>query len=123
MIRLLIIAIVTSTLFGCAVRPPMYSWGEYESSLYASYKDPSKVEALQVTLESQIAESERLKQKVPPGMYAELGTLYLQSGKTDTAIAYYSKERNAWPESRGMMDALIKSLELRKNPPAEQAAK
>lgn len=82
--------------------------------LYATYKDPAQAEAFRIGLEALIIETEQNKQKVPPGIYAELGTLYLNEGASDKAIAQYTKERNAWPESRGMMDQLIKTLERRK---------
>lgn len=91
--------------------------------LYASYKDPTQVNELRIELETQIAASEQSKQKVPPGLYAELGTLYLQGGETNAAIKLYNKERNAWPESRGMMDALIKGLERRKKPDEVELSK
>ena len=44
---------------------------------------------------------------VAPGLYAELGTLYLQGGDNARAIVFYTKERDAWPESRTLMDGLI----------------
>ena len=46
-------------------------------------------------------------------MYAELGTLYLQEGLTDKAKTYYAKERDAWAESKTLMDMLIKNLDSR----------
>ena len=50
---------------------------------------------------------------IPPGMYAELGTLYLQEGLTDKARIYYAKERDTWAESKTLMDLLIKNLDSR----------
>jgi len=108
---------------GCAVQQPMYSWGKYDQMLYASYKDPAQTDQLRVGLETLIGESEQRKQKVPPGLYAELGTLYLQGGDTNKAIAQYAKERDAWPQSRGMIDGLIKGLERRQKPAESEAAK
>ena len=46
----------------------------------------------------------------PPGLYAELGTLYLEAGDTQTAIDYYQKEQDAWPESQHLMTSLITTL-------------
>ena len=121
--RFFIVALASIVMAGCAVQQPMYSWGNYDHLLYASYKDPAKANELRVELETQIAAAEQHKQKVPPGLYAELGTLYLQGGDTNTAVEFYKKERNAWPESRGMMDALIKGLERRQKPAEGEAAK
>lgn len=105
--------VVAVLVAGCAT-PPMYSWGRYDSMLYASYKDPASLAEFRAGLETLIAETEERRQKVPPGIYAELGTLYLQSGDTDKAISLYTKEKAAWPESSGMMNALIANLERRK---------
>jgi len=51
------------------------------------------------------------RQKVAPGLYAELGTLYLQAGESAKAKSYYTKERDAWPESRGLMTAMIENID------------
>ena len=87
--------------------------------LFRSYKDPTKMEALRLKLEAHIAEMEKSAQKVAPGLYAELGTLYLQAGLSDKAIAMYSRERDTWPESKGLMAAMIQNLERRQQARAE----
>lgn len=99
-------------LTGCA-SPGLYQWGGYDQALYAGYKDTTKMEALRFKLESHLGEMEKSKQKVAPGLYAELGTLYLQAGATDKAVGYYSKERDAWPESQILMTSMIQNLERR----------
>ena len=124
MFRLIVAGLISLVLAGCVTRQqPLYSWGSYEPMLYASYKDPAKADEMRVSLESQIGEAEKRSQKVPPGLYAELGTLYLQAGDNDRAIGLYNKERNTWPESRGMMDAMIKNLERRQVQPVQGSAK
>lgn len=103
---------VLMVLAGCA-KPGLYQWGGYEHKLYSSYKDPAQTEALRISLEKHIAAMEGSKQKVAPGLYAELGTLYLQSGASEKAIAQYTKELDAWPESRPLMTALIQNIQRR----------
>ena len=98
----------TLLMSGCAA-PGLYQWGNYNMLLYQSYKSPEKVEALRQGLEVHVAKMEASALKVAPGLYAEIGTLYLQSGDGDKAISYYNKERNVWPESRALMDALIRT--------------
>ncbi len=112
MLRLLLILPIVMALGGCAT-PTLYQWGGYEEALYAGYKDPTKMEALRLKLEAHIAEMEKSAQKVAPGLYAELGTLYLQAGSSDKAVAMYSRERDTWPESRGLMNMMIQNLERR----------
>jgi len=108
----LLIVFLLLGLTGCA-QTGLYKWGGYEQGLYSSYKDPTKIEGLRTALESHIKEMETTNQKVAPGLYAELGTLYLQSGLSEKAIAMYTKERDTWPESKGLMTAMIKNLERR----------
>lgn len=100
-------------LTGCANRSSLYQWGGYDAMLYQSYKDPEKVIALRTGLELHITQMELSKQKIAPGLYAELGTIYLQAGDSNKAVAMYAKERDAWPESRGLMDTLINNVAKR----------
>lgn len=109
--RYLLIVLVALVLGGCATTSSLYQWGGYESKLYAGYKDQTKMEELKVGLETHIAAMDKSGQKVAPGLFAELGTLYLQSGDSVKARGLYAREREAWPESKGLMDAMIKNLE------------
>lgn len=106
-------------LAGCANRTSMYQWGNYDAMLYQSYKSPEKVLEFRQGLELHITKMEQMQQKVAPGLYAELGTMYMQAGDSAKAATMYTKERDAWPESRGLMEALIKNLERRANAKAE----
>ena len=101
-------------LTGCAA-PGLYQWGGYDQSLYAGYKDVTKMEALRIKLEAHVGEMEKSNARVAPGLYAELGTLYLKAGATQKSIDFYTKERNAWPESRVLMTSLIQNLERRQS--------
>lgn len=109
--RNLSMALAALVLGGCVTTNSLYQWGGYESKLYAGYKDQTKMEELKVGLEAHISAMDKSGQKVAPGLYAELGTLYLQAGNSVTARGMYSRERDAWPESKGLMDAMIKNLE------------
>lgn len=118
MVRVFFVLPIALAFGGCAT-PSLYQWGGYEEALYAGYKDTTKMEALRLKLEAHIAEMEKSAQKVAPGLYAELGTLYLQAGSVDKAIAMYSRERGTWPESEGLMTAMIRNLERRQQNRAE----
>lgn len=100
----------TALLSGCATNA-LYQWGGYDDQLYAVYKDPSKAQAMRTRLEAHIQKTEQEGSRVAPGLYAELGTLYLQAGDRARAIAAYQKERKAWPESTQLMSAMIQNLE------------
>lgn len=106
------IALAAVVLGGC-VAQPVYQWGDYEDKLYAGYKDQTKMEELKLDLEKHIANMDASSQKVAPGLFAELGTLYLQSGDAEKAKVLYVRERNTWPESKTLMNALIQNLDRR----------
>lgn len=103
-ISLMLFAVALS---GCAAKGGLYDWGGYDGMLYGSYKDPTTVGANIQKLEAHIQKLEQSRKKVPPGLYADLGTLQLQAGDKDKARANFVHERDAWPESAGLMDALI----------------
>lgn len=111
MSRTVLFMLFVISVTGCATDSGLYQWGGYENDLYAAYKDTTQVEKLRVNLEAHTMLMEKNGQRVAPGLYAELGTLYLQSGAPDKAIIMYKKERDVWPESKGLMTALIQNLE------------
>ena len=108
--KLLSIALFSLAVTGCAHQPSIYQWGGYDAMLYRSYKNPEKAAELRDGLELHITKMEQSKQKVAPGLYAELGTMYLQGGDSVKAVSMYTKERDAWPESKGLMEALIANV-------------
>ena len=111
----LVMALSCAVVLSACATQRQYQWGDYEQSLYEGYKDSSKMEALMQSLEANIGQLEKSNQKIPPGLYAELGTIYLQAGSQDQAIAMYGRDRDLWPESKGLMNALIQNLERIKN--------
>ena len=108
--RALLALALSALVVGCAA-PRLYDWGGYDQALYSGYKDATKMGELRVKLQAHVTAMEAAKQKVAPGLYAELGTLYLQAGSTSKAIEYYGDERRAWPESKQLMTSLITNLE------------
>ncbi len=104
-----ILCVTLLLLSGCATR--MYEWNNYDMRLYQYYKDPASAEAFRIEMEAHLKDLEARNQRPAPGLYAELGTLYLQSGDKISAASYYGKERDAWPESRYLMDTLLTTLE------------
>ena len=50
--------------------------------------------------------------RVAPGMYANLGYIYLKGGNTSKAIESFNKEKAIYPESAHFMDRMIKKIEV-----------
>ncbi len=113
MTRILLATALILVLPGCATHQH-YDWNNYDASLYRYYKDPTSAEAFRTTMEVHLRSLEEKKLRPAPGLYAELGTLYLERGDRDTAASYYRKERDAWPESRHLMDTMLSNLDKMK---------
>ena len=108
---ILVAAVLLVVLPGCAGTAGQYDWNQYDAGLYRYYKDPSSAEGFRTSMETHLKALEAKGLRPAPGLYAELGTLYLESGDRRTAVAYYRKERDAWPESRHLMDAMLTTLQ------------
>ena len=112
----LLAPIMAIALCGCATHTQRYTWGSYDPSLYAYYKDPAKEAALEQALAASISAADSHQGQVPPGIYAEYGYLQLQQGKNSIAVEFFNKEKAQWPESAVFMDRMIKVAST--SPPA-----
>jgi hypothetical protein len=97
-------------LIGCASQKQYY-WGDYSNTLYAYRKNANDENLLKhkATLEKIIQESADRNLRVPPGVYAELGYIYLRQNNKDTAIKYFDLEAKTYPESKLFMERLTQS--------------
>lgn len=111
--KLLTVAAVLA-LTGCATNTAMYEWGGYDALLYQSYKKPAELPKNMQTLATHIAMLEKGGKRVAPGLHADLGTMQLQAGDKAGALSNFRRERELWPESAVLMDAMIKTLENNK---------
>lgn len=104
---------VTLCLLSSGCVSTQHDWGEYSTELYQYYQSPDAEQRLEFQEElTRVFERAESKGLVPaPGLYAEYGTLMMESENYTTAVEYYRKEKAAWPESSKLMDALISSLE------------
>ena len=98
----------------------LYSWGSYESQVYAYLKGESR--------EAQIGALERDREKteagayaIPPGFYAQLGLLYAEAGDGAMAASCFQAEKAHFPEAAVYMDFLLRGLSSRKMRDADAA--
>jgi hypothetical protein len=105
-------AVVALAATGCAPQS-MYHWRGYDDGLYRHYKNPQDREQWVETLKTVILEAEEGGRRVPPGVYAEYGYALYEEGAFPQAIAYFEKERAKWPESRLLMEKMIRNAERR----------
>jgi len=110
-VRAIALVVVAAALLatGCASgKRPMYDWGSYEASLYHYYKDPTKIDAYAEALADAVAKGQR-DDRVPPGLYAEYGYVLMSLGRADEARTYFELEEKTWPESKHLMDIMLRN--------------
>lgn len=93
-------------LLGCSTTNTLYDWGDYEKGLYGRYVAENQELAEAYLLEN-IRHAEQGNLKVPPGVYADYGFALFKRGDANGAIAYFEKEKRAFPEATALMDKLI----------------
>ena len=103
----------TAAVAGCATPRTLYTWGNYEELIYASYVTPGKLapESQVEILEKDYQQSRAANKRMPPGWHAHLGYLYYQLGKPDEARRELSTEKAEFPESGIFMDRLLANLQ------------
>ena len=112
------IALMTAfalAISGCVGQPkPLYNYADYSDKYYASKVNTGEEStlALQASMQEAIENAAKSRSgRVAPGMYANLGYLYLKSGKTKEAIALFKQEKELYPESAHFMDKMIQKVE------------
>lgn len=113
--RALLVVLLAAVFAGCAPqKASMYYFGKTDATLYATKKNPTEENflKLQQSLEDVITQSQQRGLKVPPGIHAHLGYLYLLEKKTDQATASFSEERRLYPEAGVFMERMIEKTKV-----------
>lgn len=108
-----ILMLFSLILIGCSSdKKTIYYWGDYQDSLYKTLKATNTSPSEQIiTLEKIATTASAKNQSVPPGLYANLGLLYVQEGKFPEAKANFDKEKALYPESASYMTFLTDNME------------
>ncbi len=103
-------------LSACATRNDIYYWGEYEPTIYKSYKSPGEYppERQVRILEADIEKAKSKNKPLPPGYHAHLGLMYYDLGKIDAAQREFRTEKANFPESAVLMDFFLKPTKGKK---------
>lgn len=102
---------------GCASEK-MYNFGNYSQTLYAFEKNQNEETLLKhkQELEKIIDRSKKKNLPVPPGIYAELGYIYLKTNKkSQEAIKFFQAEAQLYPESKQLMERLMLRANSKEN--------
>ena len=113
MTKLIITLTLLTALYGCK-STNIYYWGDYASSLYDYKHEPS-----QKTLDKHLAEikdiianADKKKKMVPPGLYIELAMLQAEQGDLTNAKANLDKELALYPESKQFVELLSRRMSV-----------
>ncbi|HTP71335.1 MAG TPA: DUF4810 domain-containing protein [Burkholderiaceae bacterium] len=111
-------------LAGCA-QPgaPLYMWETFPRQQYAyllreGISPDQQIQEIETHAEKARAANARL----PPGLRAHLGMLYLSVGNPGRAMELWNAEKVAFPEATPYMDQLLKRLGQPKADPAKEPA-
>ncbi len=95
---------------GCAtISESRLYWGNYSKTLYEYKKNPSAENLAKHKNELQtiLVKSKEMKLRPPPGIQAELGSIYMNEKDQKTAISYFSLEAETYPESKTLISRLM----------------
>jgi len=109
-----------ATAWGCGTKP-LYDWGRYEDSLQASYITHDEAKAW-ADLEATITAAQQNGGRLPPGACAEYGFFLYKRGQHESAIEYFGREAQLFPESKPLMDKLIAKVREHSAKSAQVAA-
>jgi hypothetical protein len=114
--------VFAACLSGCGTAPgtqrpepgaqsgPPYLWGAYEEQLYA-FLNRGNPETQIIILEQDLRTIVTNSKYPPPGLYAQLGLLYAETGNIERAINFFRQEKVFFPEATVFMNFLIMRLE------------
>ncbi len=92
---------------GCAQRSTRtHDWSGYQWSAYSGNqinRGGPESKRFEETLQRIIERSDAAGRKIAPGVLAEYGYLLLKRGETESAISYFEREVEEWPESETFM--------------------
>lgn len=108
-INFVYLGLISVLLVGCQSNAPkpIYKWEGYQDTLYQYYKgDTSPAEQIAV-LQKLVEQSRASATPVPPGVHAQLGLLFSNTGEMNKAIAEFNLEKQLFPESTAYIDFLL----------------
>jgi hypothetical protein len=87
---------------GCQPAKATFYWGDYSSTLYNMKKNPDDktLELHKKEILNVIETSNKQKQQIPPGVFAEYGYILLKAGDEPGGMEYLDKELKLYPESQ-----------------------
>ncbi|URN98708.1 DUF4810 domain-containing protein [Leclercia adecarboxylata] len=107
-IKILLSGAAMLLLAGCATKSSqqIYTWGDYQDTIYDYYTNKTSPQDQIASLQKLITTSQASSKPVPPGVHAQLGMLYSNTGNRELAMAEFNAEKKQYPESASYIDFL-----------------
>ncbi|MBJ7222229.1 MULTISPECIES: DUF4810 domain-containing protein [unclassified Brenneria] len=105
----IVLLLAATVMAGCVSEPKtIYSWDKYQPTLYQYYQQDKVSPEEQIASLTESIEKAKAKNKpVPPGLHAQLGLLYVNTGRDGEARQQFETEKVKFPESAPFMDFLL----------------
>lgn len=103
--------LAATVLAGCAsskTDTSIYGWEGYQPAIHDYYQQDKVGPEQQIAALNETIEKTKAKNKlVPPGLHAQLGLLYSNTGHGTEARQQFELEKAQFPESAAYMDFLL----------------
>ena len=95
-------------LAGCSDKAPktIYTWDGYQDAVYHYYTQQTSPQEQIATLQKLVEKSRAGTKPVPPGVHAQLGMLYNNTGNAAQAMSEFNAEKAQYPESASYINFL-----------------
>ncbi|MCG8708532.1 DUF4810 domain-containing protein [Brenneria sp. 4F2] len=105
----IVLLVAATILASCASEPKtIYHWERYQPTIYEYYQqDKVSPEEQIASLQASMEKAKAKNKPVPPGLHAQLGLLYANTGRDGEARQQFAAEKAQFPESAPFMDFLL----------------
>ena len=90
-------------------KQPLYYWDKYPDTVYQGMQAKLSPDQQISTLEQYLEKAKAKNMAVAPGVYAQLGMLYVESGRGELAAKAFNEEKEHFVGSTQFMDFLLKN--------------
>lgn len=87
----------------------LYHWEKYPDTVYQGMQGKKSPDQQVAELEKYLEQAKSKNKAVAPGVYAQLGMLYVEMGRGELAAKAFNEEKVRFPESAQFMDFLLKN--------------
>ncbi len=102
----------TLLLAGCKTTKPIYYYGEYPQAVYSYLKADETSASEQIgMLEMVIEKAANEGLLVAPGIHAQLGLLYFETGNSEQGLGQFEQEKLLFPESAIFLNYLLNNIQ------------